>query len=212
MCIRDRERAVLEAEAAELRGEAEALTARIPTDWEETFAAFRELEAAETSLLRDYRRAGDASAAAPLTLKAVLASTDALRALEGEIRDMAEQVRSATDLSALVDPVTELRSAAGDIEGGRDIRSAVNDARRALRGDEPDRETALAALDEALALQAAQIAWRERAERELLPGLESYVAEITQTVGARRLDRMPRSMALSIAACESSHRDLSLHF
>ncbi|MEO1687641.1 MAG: TRAP transporter large permease subunit, partial [Pseudomonadota bacterium] len=75
-------RAELETEAAALRTEAEALRAEIPADWDETFAAFRELESAETALLRDYRRAGDASAEAPAELRAVLASTDALRALE----------------------------------------------------------------------------------------------------------------------------------
>ncbi|MEM1316499.1 MAG: C4-dicarboxylate ABC transporter permease, partial [Pseudomonadota bacterium] len=205
------EREAMEARIAELAVVRDALVAEIPETWEDTFAAFRELESAETGLRRDYRRAGDASAEAPAALAAILASTEALRAIEPELQAMLERIRSE-EPEALVDPITELRSAFSDIEGARDVRGAVNDARSALRGREPNPAEAIAAMEESLRLHAAQIAWRDRAETELRPGLETYVQEITQTVGARQRESMPRSMALSIAACESNHRDLSLHF
>ena len=92
------------------------------------------------------------------------------------------------------------------------MRSGVNDARGALRGDNPDEAEALAGMDAALAALDAELAWRDRAREELAPGLQAYVDGITRSVGARALQRMPSEMALSIAACEANHRDLSLNF
>ena len=111
-----------------------------------------------------------------------------------------------------MDPVSDLRSRVGEIEGAGDVRSAVNDARSALRGDNPDEAAALAAMDEALATLDAELAWRDRAQAELAPGLQAYVDGITRSVGARALPRMPEEMALAVAACEANHHDLSLDF
>ena len=111
-----------------------------------------------------------------------------------------------------MDPVSDLRSRVGEIEGAGDVRSGVNDARRALRDSEPNEAEALAGMDAALAALDAELAWRDRAAQELAPGLQAYVDGITRSVGARALSRMPRDMALSVAACEANHHDLSLDF
>ncbi|MEM6440223.1 MAG: hypothetical protein AAF763_11105 [Pseudomonadota bacterium] len=208
---REDDAAAEQALIAELTEARDALTARIPDTWQDTFSAFRELETAEVNLRRRYRRAGDDSSEAALETLLVLDGTEALRALEPRLQEMLARIGQEAP-EDLVDPSTELRAAFSDIEGARDVRGAVNDARSALRGREPNPAEAIAAMEEALRLHADQIAWRDRAETELRPGLATYVEEITQTVGARQRERMPRSMALSIAACESSHRDLSLHF
>jgi chromosome segregation ATPase len=208
---RDDDAAEQEARIAELAERRDALAARIPATWDDTFAEFRQLENAEVELRRQYRRAGDDSAEAAMEMSLVLGTTEALRALEPRLREMLERIGQEAP-EDLVDPITDLRAAFADVEGASDVRGAVNDARSALRGREPNPAEAAAAMEEALRLHAAQIAWRDRAETELRPGLEAYLEEITRTVGARQRERMPRSMALSIAACESNHRDLSLHF
>ena len=112
----------------------------------------------------------------------------------------------------LVDPVSELRSAVGEIDGASDVRSAVNDARKTLRSDDPDEDLARAAMDEAIAELDAELAWRSRAEQELAPGLQAYIDGIGSSIGVRALDRMPNDVALAVAACEASHRNLSLNF
>jgi chromosome segregation ATPase len=206
------DRPILEARLQELQAELEALQAEIPEEFEARFETFSEIEGEETGLRRDYRRAGDTSARNAMDVMAVIRSTEAFAALEDDLSAMLERIRSGEAPADLVDPITDLRAAVGDVEGARDVRSEVNDARSALRDDEPDVAEAVAAMERALALHAEQMAWRSRAQEDLLPGLEAYLERITETVGVRQRDRMPREMALSVAACESRHRDLSLRF
>lgn len=203
----------IEARMAELTREREALVARKPANWEETFAAFRELEQAEDRLRNTYRRSGERSVEAASTLAAALAGTGELRGLLPEIEALATRVEAGEDDAVLLDAASALRDRAGAIEGAGDVRSALHAARQALRGgDRTDRAAASAALGEAAGLIDGQMSWRTRAETELMPGLQTYVAEVSGTVGVRSLSRMPRDMALFVASCEASHRDLSVHF
>ena len=108
--------------------------------------------------------------------------------------------------------VTDVRGIFSDIEGARDVRSAVNDARSAMRSRTPDREAARAAIAEAITLFEADMAWRQRAKQELLPQLMAYNDAIKDTIGLRGQPALPREQALYVAACNSSHRDVSLSF
>ena len=65
---------------------------------------------------------------------------------------------------------------------------------------------------EARELHAAEVAWRTRAARELLPGLDEYAAAIRYNIGARVQERLREDQVPEIAACRSDHRDISLSF
>ena len=56
------------------------------------------------------------------------------------------------------------------------------------------------------------MAWRQRAKQELLPQLMAYNDAIKDTIGLRGQPALPREQALYVAACNSSHRDVSLSF
>ncbi len=201
----------LKTRLAALKEEAAALEGRIPDGWKEAYAAFHKLDAAEQKARNDYRRASDAGYEAVIETRAVLASTEGLRAIQPELRRLAEDVASKPP-EEMVEPVTEMRSRLGDLEGAGDVRSAVSDARSALRDKQPDRDKAVAAMQEALSELDAQLAWRKRAEEQLAPALAEYDAAIRDTVGARLQNRLSDDQALFIAACQAGHRDVSLSF
>jgi hypothetical protein len=54
--------------------------------------------------------------------------------------------------------------------------------------------------------------WRDRAQSELYSGLVRYEEMIRGTLGIRQQTKMPEELALYVAACNSGHRDISLHF
>jgi hypothetical protein len=56
------------------------------------------------------------------------------------------------------------------------------------------------------------IAWRQRAAREVLPALRRYDDAIRDTIGLRKQLRLPHQTAVAIAGCLAYHRDISLHF
>ncbi|MEE3099404.1 MAG: TRAP transporter large permease subunit, partial [Pseudomonadota bacterium] len=205
------EKAEMAARIETIKLEMEELRARIPAEWPDAYKAFAEVNKEEQNLRRQYRRAGEESASAAIQTLALIRAADALRDIRPALEAFRDRI-GKTPAADLVDPVSELRSAVGNIDGASDVRSGVNEARKALRSDNPDEAAALAGMDEAIAALDAELAWRARAEKDLAPGLQAYVDGIGGSVGVRALDRMPEEVALSVAACESSHRNLSLNF
>ena len=83
-------------------------------------------------------------------------------------------------------------------------------ARRCART--PDPEKAAEALDKSVAALAEDLAWRRAAASEVLPGLETYSAALSDTIGLRQQSVLPREQALYVASCNAGHRDISLNF
>ncbi len=205
-------RARLEAEREELLAEAEALQAQIPEEWEEVHDRFAELTDAEQNARNMYRRNADSAWETPAEVLRILHANEAFDALEGELRALRDVVENAEegDPSAM-ETVEALESRFGDVEGARDVRSALGTARRALRPNRFDGEKALEKYEEALEEYESQKAWRGDAAA-LEPGLQAYLDGIRGTLGIRSQDRLTREQALYMASCGAVHRDVSLNF
>jgi len=208
--LTDEQRAQIEARIEDEKVEVERLSALIPDNWDAERARFVEVQKAETNARRQYRRSVDDAYEPVMELRQVIRDTDKLEALRPEIEGLIAVIES-TSGEERVDKIADVRSAVGDVEGARDIRSLLSKARREVRRN-PEPEKAKALVREALEEHAKQMVWRRRAETELLPGLNTYDAAIRDTIGLRQLDRLPREQALYVAACTSVHRDLSLSF
>ena len=92
------------------------------------------------------------------------------------------------------------------------MQKALAKARRALKKAETDRTKPLEEYEDAISEFEAQQAWRGPAAAALKSEIESYLAAIRETLGARMQQRLSRDQALFVAACSSSHRDISLNF
>ena len=194
-----------------LEAERAAQAASIPAAWEEaheTFAGF--LKTAERARA-SYRRNVDDAYKAVRDLTDVVADAEALAALEGDLRDLGNVVAGSPPAEA-GDRVAEVAKLVGAVEGAGAIRSPLNKARRALKARTPDLQAATKELDAAIAAYAEDLAWRQQAAAELLPGLRAYEAGIRDTIGLRQQRRLPDAPAVAIAACNAHHRDISLHF
>lgn len=204
-------RAALEAEIAAHEADKAEIAAGIPTDWDDTYAAFSDLQKANTDAFRAYgRAAGDASE--PLAeMIAVLRAGDAFRALDGKLEE-ARAAIEASEPEAMVDPLDALSKEFGAVDGADDIKKAVSAARRALKARTPDKDKALKAMDDGLEVFAEQLAWRAPAEAALLARLEGYQAGLSSTIGIRQQEAFTRDQALYVAGCLSHHRDISLNF
>ena len=201
----------LEARIADLQSQQEALRAQIPAVWEEQQKAFQALQTAEEKARQAYRRNADEAYTPIQELLAIIADTDKLAALQDDLEQLREFVE-ASEPAESVEPVTAVSNAVREVEGAGDIRSPINEARRQLRNKDPDKAKALEALDQALALYQQELAWRQRAQTELLAGLQAYESAIRNNIGLRQQPRMPREKALEIVSCTAAHRDISLRF
>ena len=191
--------------------ELEELKASIPANWEADQKAFADLQKADTKARKDYRRSVDTAYTSLAELMEVIEATPALAAFESEIKGLKPLLTSKEPKEAS-EAINEVSKRLRKVAGVKEIRSGLSSARRALRGKSPKPDKAAEALDKALASFAADLQWRQRAQKDLLPGLKSYEATIRDTIGLRQQRRLPEDQALSIAQCNADHRDISLHF
>ena len=194
-----------------LEADKEALLAQIPAEWETVNKAFNDLVQAEIRARRDYRRNADDAYEGLGEALATIRGAEPLAAFEEPIRGLDAKLDSLT-AEEFTDELQELRSAVGEIEGVSDIRSALNDARKAMRGASADPAAAREAIGTALELLAAEVAWRQSAAQSVLPGLEEYYEAVRNSISIRGQDKLTRDQALFVASCNSGHRDISLNF
>jgi tetratricopeptide (TPR) repeat protein len=191
--------------------EREALHATMPERWKAEHEKFRALQKAEDKALKAYRKNVDEAYEPIGELVKIIEGADRLAALDPELMALTQQVTSG-DPAEGVEKLAAAAKAVGAVAGTGKIRSNLSGARRALRAKTPDRETALKKLNQALKIYREELAWRQRAKVELLPGLGAYEMAIRDTIGIRLQSRLPHEMALDMATCTAEHRDISLHF
>jgi hypothetical protein len=75
-----------------------------------------------------------------------------------------------------------------------------------------DKEKVLGYYTQAILEFDMQLAWMLEAKESVLPSFIIYLDGISDTLGARLQETLPRSTALYITSCTSGHRDISLNF
>ena len=203
-------RAVEERIAAE-QGERDALAATLPAQWEASRAEYVARLEAEKKARQAYRRNVDDAYEALTNLRTEIGQAQALAALGARIEGLrAVAAEQAPD--AAMQAMKEVESTLGALAGTGDIKRRVSKARRALKGDTPDRERAAGLLDEALSLHAASVAWRRAADEGLGEALRRYDESLAGTIGLRMQRHLSTEQAKEVAGCQASHRDISLNF
>lgn len=204
-------RAEMQAKMDELLAERRALRETIPGTWEDAYSTFNALVTAEDKARNGYRRSADGAYEAAAEFLAQLEANPEFFALEDELIALGDVIANG-DRQTAEDAVGDLSSAFGAIAGAGDVRSALSKAKRSLRNGREDRDQAAEDWADALAEFRDQAGWRRAAETGLKDGVATYIAAISDTVGARQQPKLSREQALFIAACNAGHSDISLNF
>jgi tripartite ATP-independent transporter DctM subunit len=194
-----------------IEAEADTLRASISDQWETSHAEFVSLASAEKKARQKYRLNVDESYEMIVTMRQMIAELDQLIAMEDRFPPLLDVIRDQSADEAMkaikivefdVDSLTEMHR----------VKSKLSKSRRALRGDNPDREKAASLVTQALEQMKSEIKWHQRAASELAAELEAYDQVIASTIGMRMQERLTLEQAESIASCLAVHKDLTLHF
>ncbi len=194
-----------EAEIAQLQRRKAELLDRIPAGWDEAKATFDRLLDADTRARQAYRRNVDAAYFALDEVRKLIRQGDSLAQIGTRLRGLDSRAAQAAA------QIKQVESEFGDLDGVASIRMKLAQSRRALTGGNPDADRADQLLDEVIVLFDEELAWRAAA-KSLLPALNAYNDAIKSTIGLRLQKRLTTEQAEDIAACQSAHRDISLHF
>jgi len=199
----------LEAQMEDLASRVKEIQASTPPAWDAAHKEYIELAKVETMARRNYRRNVDDAYEPVQEVLALIAGVDALAALEGDLMTLEEVIATAPSDEAM-ETIKATSGALGD--GTSEIKAKLSKARRAMKGDAPDRDKAAKELAAAMKLFTAEVAWRRAAAEKLGTGLAAYDAAIGRTIGLRLQDRLTTEQAKEVASCLSIHRDISLNF
>jgi len=198
-------------QVTELEAERDALLAQTPESWKERQGQFAKLIKAEEAIRRDFRRKADDSYAKARKLSEDLAATEAFMALEPRFAELNKAI-DTTPPKEVADAIQDFEREVGEVSGTSKVKSALAKARRALKKKEPDIAKAKEEYAKAVALYDGQAGWRKAAQGTLTDGIADYEKTLRDTVGMRQQQKMSREQSLSVAACQSNHRDISLNF
>ncbi|EAR10411.1 TRAP transporter large permease subunit [Reinekea blandensis] len=123
-----------------------------------------------------------------------------------------ESVILSDDADTAMDRIREVEDQLFEIPGAADVAGLLSKARRALRGGDADTVEAVLYKNRAVEQLLQDVRWMRAANEQVLPALEELDRELAKTIGARLQPALTRDQALSIAACKSVHRDVSLSF
>ncbi|MEZ5594523.1 MAG: hypothetical protein R3F53_29090 [Gammaproteobacteria bacterium] len=111
-------RDALAAQIAALESKHAALQAEIPDAWEEQRKTFQALQKAEAKVRQTYRRNVDDAYTPIRELLTIIADTDKLAALQGDLEQLRQHVAEAEPEDS-VEPVTALSAAVREVRRGR---------------------------------------------------------------------------------------------
>lgn len=200
-----------EAKIVSLESERETLVASVPAEWEEKNKVFAVLVKAERKARTTFRRTVDDAYKPLREFIDVTAGLDDLKGLETQLNALPSKLDGVPtkDAQALIQAIER---AIGKVEGTKEIKSLLSKARRAYKKKTPDMDKIADHLEGAIEAYKSDIAWRERATKELVPKLSAYEATIRDTIGLRGQPKLEREQALFAARCNADHRDISLNF
>ena len=207
----DADHASVARRSAEAEARRAAIVEAIPDSWDGARARYVELADVQAKARRSYRQSADSSFTTVADFRALLEDVEALERFGPPLAAL-ENVLANASPDETMEAIKQTSREIGRVAGSSKIKSLLSKARRALRGGSPDREKAAGFLAEARAIHMEEVVWRTRAADELLPGLDEYANAIRHSIGLRVQERLRQDQVPEIAACQSFHRDISLHF
>ena len=201
----------LEGEVLELESEIKLLETEIPRSWDSTYKVFNSLMKEEEKLRNIYRRSGDKSYQTVEEILLIFSNSAAISKKNTEfdrlIKDLSNYEKDEK-IELLKNFSKSLNSVAGLSSVKRSISKAIKELKRKnVKQDKVDK--ALVKAEDEINFLAN---WVGGARAELETPLEEFRVAISTSLGLRSQENFSKELALSLAACNANHRDLSLNF
>ena len=186
------------------------LESQIPTRWQAEREKYLALANAEDKSRKMYRRNADEAYEPLMELRELINLHETLASIKGSLFDLEPIITNDGTEDAMA-KIKLVEKSLGNVSGASEIKSKISKARRVLKKSS-DREKAQLLLKQALVIFTEEVAWRQRAANELLPGLSQYNDALKGSVGARLQEKLNEEQAEYIASCLAVHKDISLAF
>ena len=182
-----------------------------PEGWAEVYTNFSSLVNAENKARLMYRRQADNSYGTIQDIVNIVNGYDRLLELRQDFEHLRERIGFGAP-EIVADEIKLLASKVGRISGTSKIKSLLTKARKTLKKKNVNKEKVFNYYNRAISEYEMQLAWMLKSKESVLPKFNVYLNTISDTLGARLQETLPRRTALFITSCTSDHRDIALNF
>ena len=201
----------MQSQIDELNNEKIEIAKKIPSNWDDAHNEYKALAMEKKKAVTKYRRNVDSVYKNIQMLKEIIKDRDKLNNLDHEISNLEELIFKESKDDGM-NRIKSIEKILNEIAGAELIKEKLSKARRSLKKDDADINKINTLLDEANEIYMYEKEWRAKAEKELLPQLIKFDDSIKNTIGLRLQEKLTKEQAKYVAACRSTHTDISLNF
>jgi len=187
------------------------ISEKIPPNWEDENNQYKGLALKNKKATTLYRRNVDSIYEDVQLIKKIIIDRDKLNNLDNEILNLKEKIFNVSKVDGM-NEIKSIEKVLNEIAGADLIKEKLSKARRILKKDDPDINKIIKLIDEAYGIFLLEKEWRQKAEVELLPQIIKFDDSIKTTIGLRQQEKLTKEQAIYVAACRSTHKDISLNF
>ena len=200
----------MQSEIDELNNETIEIGKNIPANWEAANNEYKALAMEKKKAVTKYKRNVDSVYENIQITKQIIIDKNKLN-IDSEILNLKKMIFNESKDDGM-NRIKSIEKILNEIAGAELIKEKLSKARRILKKDDVDINKINTLLDEANEMYLFEKEWRTKAEKELLPQLIKFDDSIKNTIGLRLQEKLTKEQAKYVAACRSTHTDISLNF
>ena len=201
----------LEEEVLALESQIRSLELEIPESWDSTYKDFNALMKEEEKLRNIYRRSGDKSYQTIQEMLLIFSNFEVISEKKIEFDRLLAEL-SNYEKNEKIDLLKNFSKSVNSVTGLSSFKSSISKALKELKRKNVKQDKVEKALAKAQNEINFLANWVGSSKEDLEVVLEEFRTAISTTLGIRSQEKFSKELALSLAACNANHRDLSLNF
>ena len=184
---------------------------QIPSDWPNKYKDFKSLIKKEKIERSKYRRLMDGSYNEIFKIYTIINLKDTFYKFDDRLKNISANLE-AGDPKKLIDEIKLFTKELNRIPDNRNIISSLNKVNRILKKKKIDYIKAKKAFEKAYSLYIQKNNDLKMVDNKIVSELENYLKIVSTSIGVRQQNKLPRELALYLADCRASHKNLTLFF
>ena len=200
----------MQSQIDKLNKEKIEIAKNIPLNWDDEHNKYMTLAKEKKKAVTNYRRNVDTVYENIQMTKLIIVDKKKLN-IDSKILNLKDKILNESKDDGM-NRIKSIEKILNEIAGADLIKDKLSKARRSLKKDDSDINKINTLLIEANEIYIFEKEWRAIAEKELLPQLIKFEDSIRNTIGLRLQEKLTKEQAKYVAACRSTHTDISLNF
>ena len=184
---------------------------KISKEWPNTYKNFQSLIKKEKIERMKYRRLMDQSYENIFQIYTILDLKDDFLKFEKQFNVLSNKLKESNP-KQLMSEIKIFTKKLNKIPDNRKIISSLNKINRNLKKKKIDYQKVNKNFEEAYDLYRNKVNEIIGADKKIILGLKEYLNVVSTSIGVRQQSKIPRELALYLASCRSTHKDLTLYF